>query len=77
MRGFPWYNRVTEEIAGMSKQESVDRSDEKADESKKPRRHPMTKSNSPEETMRRMASFPERAAKFREKLRALREANSR
>ena len=29
MMGFPWYNRVTEEIAGMSKQESVDRSDEK------------------------------------------------
>lgn len=77
MRGFSWYNRVTEEFAGMSKQESVDQPDAKADETKKPRRHPITMSNSPEETMRRMASFPERAAKFRETLRALREKNPR
>lgn len=61
----------------MSKQESVDQSDEKAGETKKRRRHPITMSNSREETIRRMRSFPERAAKFREKLRALREANSR
>ena len=71
------YNCATWEIAGMSKQESVDRSDDKAEETKKPRRHPITMVNSPEETMRRMASFPERAAKFRETLRALREKNSR
>jgi hypothetical protein len=50
----------------MSKQESVDRSDQKEEETKKPRRHPITMVNSPEETMRRMASFPERAARFRD-----------
>jgi hypothetical protein len=65
------------EIAVMSKQDSVDQSDERVKEENKPRRHPITMSNSPEETMRRMASFPERAAKFRETLRALREKNSR
>jgi predicted RNA-binding protein with RPS1 domain len=31
--------------------------------------------NSPEETIRRMRGFPERAAKFRELIRALREEN--
>ena len=41
------------------------------------RRHPITLENSPEETIRRMRAFPERAAKLRETLRALREANSR
>jgi hypothetical protein len=61
----------------MSKQESVDRSDERAKETSESRRHPITMSNSREETIRRMRSFSERAAKFREKLRALREANSR
>lgn len=61
----------------MSKQESVDRSDGTAKEASDFRRHPVTMSNSREETIRRMRSFPERAAKFREKLRALREANSR
>ena len=60
----------------MSKQDSVDQ-DEGVEEYNKPRRHPTTMSNSPEETMRRMAAFPERAAKFRETLRALREKNSR
>lgn len=43
----------------------------------KRRRHPITMENSREETIRRMRSFPERAAKFRETLRALRETNSR
>lgn len=61
----------------MSKQESVDRSDETAKETSESCRHPITMSNSREETIKRMRSFPERAAKFREKLRALREANSR
>jgi hypothetical protein len=73
----PWYNCVTWEIAAMSKQESVDRSDDTAKETFESRRHPTTMSNSREETLKRMHSFPERAAKFREKLRALREANSR
>lgn len=66
-----------EETAIMSKQDAVESSDEKLRQSPKRRRHPITMENSPEETMRRMAAFPERAAKFRETLRALREANSR
>jgi hypothetical protein len=44
---------------------------------KKYPRHPITMENSPEETMRIMAGFPERAAKFREFLRGLREKNAR
>jgi len=61
----------------MAKPETVDEPSEKEDEKPKRRRHPITMENSPEETMRRMASFPERAAKFKERLRALREANPR
>ncbi|MEK6321967.1 MAG: hypothetical protein AABN33_09820 [Acidobacteriota bacterium] len=60
----------------MKKQETADQSDE-VKESNKPRRHPITMENSREETIKRMRSFPERAAKFRETLRAIREANSR
>jgi len=41
------------------------------------RRHPYTMSNSTEETLRRMRFFPERAAKFLEKLNADRKKNSR
>ena len=41
------------------------------------RRHPYMQSNSTEETLRRMRSFPERAAKFLEKLNADREKNPR
>jgi len=40
-------------------------------------RHPLTMENSPEETIRIMRSFPERAAKIRELIRVLRETNSR
>lgn len=51
------------------------------DASQQPRkakhRHPYTLSNSREETIRRMRSFPERAAQFLEKLNADREKNSR
>jgi hypothetical protein len=36
-------------------------------------RHPITMENTPEETIRRMQGFPERAAKFRELIRSLRE----
>jgi hypothetical protein len=60
----------------MSKEDSVDSPDEEGKDTKTRRRHPITMSNSPEETMRRMASFPERAAKFRERLRALRESKA-
>jgi hypothetical protein len=44
---------------------------------KKYPRHPITMENSPEETIRRMRSLPERAAKLRELIRALREADTR
>jgi hypothetical protein len=40
-------------------------------------RHPITMENSPEETIKRMRAFPERAAKLRELIRALREADTR
>ncbi len=40
-------------------------------------RHPYTMEHSKEEMFRRMASFPERAAKFLEKLNADREKNAR
>ena len=62
----------------MRKKESVDQSDATARQTiEETRRHATTMSNSREETMRRMRSFHERAATFREKLRALREENSR
>jgi hypothetical protein len=38
---------------------------------------PLACENSPEETIRRMEAFPERAAKFMELIRALREADTR
>jgi len=38
---------------------------------------PLGRENSPEETIRRMEAFPERAAKFMEIIRALREADTR
>lgn len=41
------------------------------------RRHPYMMSNSREVTLERMRSFPERAAKFLEKLNADREKNPR
>lgn len=44
---------------------------------KKYPRHPLTTENTPEETIKRMRAFPERAAKLRELIRALREADAR
>lgn len=44
---------------------------------KKYPRHPLTMENTPQETIKRMRAFPERAAKFRELIRALREADAR
>jgi hypothetical protein len=49
----------------------------KGDVELRPRRHPLTLENSPEETLRRMRALPERAAKLREMIRALRETNAR
>jgi len=60
----------------MTDKDSANRRDEEGKNPDKPRRHPITMSNSPEETMRRMRSFPERAARFRERLRALRESKA-
>ena len=40
-------------------------------------RHPLTLENSPEETIKRLRFLPERAAKLREAMRALRETHSR
>ncbi len=61
----------------MSQQEHINQSGQKVDESANSRRHSITLENSPEETIKRMRSLPERAAEFREILRARREANSR
>jgi hypothetical protein len=44
---------------------------------KKYPRHPITMENTPEETIRIMEAFPERAAKLRELIRGLREKNAR
>jgi len=40
-------------------------------------RHPITMENTPEETIRRMQGFPERAAKFRELVHSLQEKDER
>lgn len=61
----------------MSHQISTDKSEEQAKSPTSSKRHPITMENSPEETIKRMRSLPERADKLRETLRALRKANSR
>ena len=50
---------------------------DKNDAEPRPRRHPLTLENSPEETIRRMRALPERTEKLREMIRALRETNAR
>ena len=61
----------------MNPQMPTDRLENQADGTTTSKRHPITLENSPEETIKRMRSLPERADKLREALRALREANSR
>jgi hypothetical protein len=61
----------------MKELNSTNKSNEEVEQIAKHPRHPLTMSNSREETIRRMRLFPQRAAKFREMLRALRETNSR
>lgn len=61
----------------MKSQIPTDKSGEQAEGTATLKRHPTTLENSPEETIRRMRSLPERADKLREALRVLREANSR
>ena len=54
-----------------------DQQTDRSDAEPRPRRHPLTLENSPEETIRRMRALPERAEKLREMIRALRETNAR
>ncbi|MDT4954239.1 MAG: hypothetical protein QOJ02_2377 [Acidobacteriota bacterium] len=61
----------------MNRQIPTDRLEEQTKSSANSTRHPITLENSPEETIKRMRSLPERADKLREALRALREANPR
>ena len=61
----------------MERQASTDRLEEQSEVPASNQRHPLTQENSPEETIKRMRALPERAAKLREALRTLREANSR
>jgi hypothetical protein len=61
----------------MNPQIPTDRLEDQADRPAVSKRHPITSENSPEETIKRMRSLPERANKLREALRALRETNSR
>ena len=52
----------------MSHQIPTDKSEEQGESPAIPKRHPITLENSPEETIRRMRSFPERADKLRENI---------
>ncbi|HEV7375644.1 MAG TPA: hypothetical protein VGN95_13055 [Pyrinomonadaceae bacterium] len=61
----------------MNRQIPTDRLEEQTESHANSKRHPITLENSPEETIKRMRSLPERADKLREALRALRESNPR
>lgn len=63
----------------MSKEllEEHERNQRQGDIPRKFPRHPITMENTPEETIRIMESFPERAAKLRELIRGLREKDAR
>lgn len=61
----------------MNQQDSIHRSSTELEKSAESTRHPITLENSPEETLKRLRSLPERTARFKESLRVLREANSR
>jgi hypothetical protein len=61
----------------MNRQTSTDRPEEQIESTADSKRHPITLENSPEETIKRMRSLPERASKLREALRARRETRSR
>lgn len=63
----------------MSKEllEDDQRKPHEGDMPRKYPRHPITMENTPEETIRIMESFPERAAKLRERIRGLRETDAR
>ena len=61
----------------MKQQNPIDQSGKAVKGQAGPNRHPITLEHSPQETIERMRSLPERAAKLKETLRALREAHSR
>ena len=64
----------------MSRELREDASHEEQDKPAAPKkypRHPITMENTPEETIRIMEAFPERAAKLRELIRDRRKADSR
>lgn len=61
----------------MNRQIPTDGLKEQMESPANSKRHPITLENSPEETIKRMRSLPERTDKLREALRALREANPR
>jgi hypothetical protein len=70
------YNDVQQEMP-MSQKDSITQPDEKPESAITRRRHPVTIENSPEETIKRMRAFPERAATLRKTIRALRESDWR
>jgi hypothetical protein len=61
----------------MSKKNDNNRQPHSSGDSKTPKRHPLTLENSPEETIKRMRSLPERVSKLKEAVRELREADTR
>jgi hypothetical protein len=61
----------------MNRPIPTDRLEEQTESLANSKRHPITRENSPEETIKRMRSLPERADKLREALRTLRETNPR
>ena len=61
----------------MNHQELINQPVEESEPSSASSQHSVTMENSPEETIRRMRSLPERAARFKESLDAFGEANPR
>ena len=61
----------------MNQQNPINQSGEAVKDPAGSNRHPITQEHSPQETIERMRSLPERAAKLKETLRALRETHSR
>lgn len=61
----------------MSEKEAIAQTDGKSETTVVRQQHPVTIEVSPEETIKRMRAFPERAAKLRETIRAIRESSSR
>ena len=61
----------------MNEQNPIDQSEKAVKGQTVPNRHPITLEHSPQETIERMRSLLERAAKLKETLRALRETHSR